>query len=160
MRPLIALAIAGAFAAAGASAQTPQRSFEVASIKRNVTPQSPTFFQPTTDRLNAGNVPLRMLLQLAYDVEPEQVVGGPDWIDRDRYDIVARAARPFAPQTQWRAMLRSLLLERFHLTVRRETRPAQVLALVVARARRGAWRCAGRRSRCSRACCATKWGSR
>ena len=131
-----ALVVASAVVTASpaARAQAAEPAFEVASVKRTRALLTPTFFQPTTDRLNVGNVALRMLLQLAYDVEPEQVVGGPDWIDRDRYDIVARAARPFAPQTQWRAMLRSLLLERFQLTVRLERRPTQSLALVVARA--------------------------
>jgi len=135
MRQLVvSLAVIVLAAHAAPRAQNGAAAFEVASLKRTTAVLTPTFFQVANDRLSVGNVPLRMLIQLAYDVEPQQVVGGPEWIDQARYDIVARAARPFAPQGQWRAMLRGLLLERFQMTVRRETRPTQVFALVPARA--------------------------
>jgi len=115
-------------------AQDAGPAFEVASLKRTKPLLTPTFYQVANDRLSIGNVPLRMLLQLAYGMEPQQVVGGPEWVDFERYDITARAAQPFASPGQWRAMLRALLIERFQLKVERETRPAKVLALVLARA--------------------------
>ena len=78
-------------------AQDAGPAFEVASLKRTKPLLTPTFFQAANDRLSIGNVPLRMLLQLAYDVEPEQVIGGPAWVDFERYDITAKAVQPFAP---------------------------------------------------------------
>ena len=134
MRQLVVLFAVVLATLAAPQAQDAGPAFEVASLKRTKPLLTPTFFQAANDRLSIGNVPLRMLLQLAYDVDPQQVVGGPDWVDFERYDITARAARPFAPPGQWRAMLRALLIERFQLKVQRETRPAQVLALVLARA--------------------------
>jgi uncharacterized protein (TIGR03435 family) len=135
MRSLLSALFVAALVAAAvdAAAQTAAPSFEVASIKVNSNPQSPRFFQAKNDRVSIGNVPLRMLLPLAYDVDPDQVRGGPAWVDTDRYDIVAKAAAPFAPETQWRAMLRTLLTDRFRLVVRRDAQPAQVFALVRAR---------------------------
>jgi uncharacterized protein (TIGR03435 family) len=111
-------------------AQTAGPAFEVASIKINTNPQAPRFYQAANDRLSIGNVTLRMLIPLAYGVDPDQISGGPEWIDKDRFDILAKAAVPFAPETQWRAMLRTLLVDRFRLVVRREARPIDVLALV------------------------------
>ena len=116
--------------AADAGAQRAEPSFEVASIKVNTNPQSPTFYQAKNDRLSIGNVRLRMLVSLAYEVDPAQIGGAPDWIDTDRYDIIAKAATPFAPETQWRGMLRTLLAERFRLRVKRDAQPAPLLALV------------------------------
>lgn len=134
MRPVVALVAVGLVAAIGPlSGQTAGPSFEVASVKRNAS-QSQGFYQFTADRLTVANVPLRMIVALAYDVEPSQVIRGEEWVGQDRYDIVARSSAPFAPPTQWREMLRSLLTERFRLDVRREARPAPVFALMRARA--------------------------
>jgi len=133
MRQLVIAFAAVLAAVAAPQAQDAGPAFEVASLKRTRPLLTPTFFQAATDRLSIGNVPLRMLLQLAYEVEPQQIVGDPEWIDSERYDITARAAHPFSPAGQWRAMLRTLLIERFQLKVGRETRPAQVLVLALAR---------------------------
>jgi uncharacterized protein (TIGR03435 family) len=79
-------------------------------------------------------------------VQDFQIVGAPDWIKSDRFDIVAKAATEIAPAGPFPTaggatppvflMLRSLLAERFSLAVRRETREMPVYALVVARADR------------------------
>jgi uncharacterized protein (TIGR03435 family) len=127
---VLALLVALGALTSGVDAQRGELSFELASIKANTNPQAPTFYQAKNDRLSIGNVPLRMLVPLAYEVDPDQVTGGPEWVDRDRFDILAKAAAPFVPETQWRSMLRALLVERFRLVVRREARPSQVFALV------------------------------
>jgi uncharacterized protein (TIGR03435 family) len=63
---------------------------------------------------------------MAFDVE-----GGPSWIRRDRFDIIAKADHP-APTAELRGMIRTLLNDRFKLTVHDETRTGRVYALVVA----------------------------
>jgi uncharacterized protein (TIGR03435 family) len=62
-----------------------------------------------------------------------QVLGGPGWIDSDRYDIVAKAeGNP--PQAQlYGSMLRALLEDRFKLKVHRETKEVPVYLLTVAK---------------------------
>jgi len=59
---------------------------------------------------------------------PGQVVGGPDWIRRDFYDIEARANRS-ATGDQIRQMARGLLVERFKLRVRTEMREMPAVLL-------------------------------
>ena len=77
-----------------------------------------------------NNVTLRICLKLAYDLQDSQIAG-PDLLDADRFDIVARAGAPFASPLQMKQMLQSLLTDRFHLTLHRETREVTAYALVV-----------------------------
>src|SRR5260221_10499517 len=70
-----------------------------------------------------------MVIQQAYALRGYQIVG-PDWISRERYDIVARTAAA-TPRERMMPMLRSLLAERFQLKFHRETKPMQGYALVV-----------------------------
>lgn len=68
------------------------------------------------------------LIRIAYNVNPEMVVGGPNWLEFDRFDIAAKAPLNTPPETL-RLMLQSLLAERFGLVMHRDTRlvPAYVL---------------------------------
>ena len=77
--------------------------------------------------------PVASLIQAAYNVTRFQVEGGPDWLLSDRYLIDARTPAD-ATADQKRAMLQSLLADRFQLTLRRETRTLPVYELVVAEA--------------------------
>lgn len=81
-------------------------------------------------RFNAES-PVHVLIQAAYDVSSVQVAGGPSWVNVDRYEIHATAARN-TTHDQMRGMLQSLLAERFKLALRRETRTMPVYDLVVA----------------------------
>jgi uncharacterized protein (TIGR03435 family) len=117
---------------AQSAGQNVQPAFEVASIKRN------TSGEPFTSRrlLPGGtqfvNVPVRQLIIGAYGVQSFQVMGGPDWITSDRFDITAKAEGTPSPE-QMNVMLQSLLADRFKLVVRRETRDLPVYTLVKAR---------------------------
>ncbi len=62
-----------------------------------------------------------------------QVLGGPGWIDSDRYDIVAKAERNPPPSQLYGPMLRALLEGRFKLKVHSETKEAPVYFLTVAK---------------------------
>jgi uncharacterized protein (TIGR03435 family) len=75
--------------------------------------------------------PVALLIQAAYNVTRFQVEGGPDWALSDRYVIDARMPAD-ATADQKRAMLQSLLADRFQLTLRHETRTMPVYELVVA----------------------------
>ncbi len=119
-------------------------SFEVASIKVNKVgneqsvPQNP---QPG-GRVTLTNRTLRYLVQFAYStfeapLHDFQIVGGPDWAERDRFDITAKMPGNPAPGVETanlaRVMLRTLLAERFGLRVRTESRALPVYALVLHR---------------------------
>lgn len=81
---------------------------------------------------NVTNLPLRMLITQAYRVSGYQLVGGPGWIDSERFDIVAKAPEGSRPD-QTPLMLRGLLAERFKLKVHGETRDTPIYALVLSR---------------------------
>jgi uncharacterized protein (TIGR03435 family) len=132
----------GGLAVAGAApfAQAPANpSFEVASVKRNTsgTTRIAVNVQPG-GRFTVTNMPLRTLIMNAYQLQSSQLIGAPDWIATERFDIVAKmaedtnsvqgAARP----GDTRLMLRSLLAERFRLEVHNEQRELAIYALVVA----------------------------
>ncbi len=131
-----------------AFAQSP--TFEVASVKLTG-PDSPSSRIPamlpadaqermrmsggpgTKDpgRINYSGVTLKMLLKRAYDIGPEQI-SGPDWLDSERYDIMATVA-PGTTAEQFRLMLQNLLAERFELRQHRETKTLAVYLLTVAK---------------------------
>jgi uncharacterized protein (TIGR03435 family) len=115
-------------------------SFEVASVKTNTSGDQRVMIQtPPGGRFTATNVPLRNLIVLAYRLQNFQLIGGPDWIRSERFDIVAKAEgnlppfTPSGPPEPLLGMVRTLLAERFKLVVHHETRELPIYALVVAR---------------------------
>jgi uncharacterized protein (TIGR03435 family) len=115
--------------------------FEVASVKPNKSNDGRVMIgmQPG-GRYTATNVPLRQLIRQAYQVQETQLVGGPEWIRTERFDITARAEANFTPAPPGSTspgplqyMLRALLADRFKLVVHNETRELPVYALTLAR---------------------------
>jgi uncharacterized protein (TIGR03435 family) len=119
------------FQAARAFGQAaPAPTFEVASIKPSkAEPGSSSGIDTDKGRLSARYVTLRRCIRGAYNVPETQVLGGPKWIDDERYDIDAKSAGP-AGDHELMIMLQSLLAERFNLVFHRETRPMSGYALV------------------------------
>ena len=111
----------------------PSPAFEVVSVKPNTTGEFATSFFPDPAGVNFVNVSARQLILRAYQLQDFQLLGGPDWIDVERYDVVAKRP-PNTPGTQNPGMLRQLLADGFKLKVRRETRGQTTYALGVARA--------------------------
>jgi bla regulator protein blaR1 len=111
--------------------------FEVASIRPSafVGGRPSMEVNPAGD-LHATNVTLKLLIQIAYDIRPEQLVGGPAWADSDEYSVSAKAPdAPVLPEdTQHevtRHRLQNLLSERFHLmlALKAQTDSAYVLTV-------------------------------
>jgi uncharacterized protein (TIGR03435 family) len=67
------------------------------------------------------NQTVRDLIRAAYGVRENELVGGPDWIRSTGFDLEARGAADMSAETA-RAMLRTLLADRFSLAVHREQR--------------------------------------
>jgi uncharacterized protein (TIGR03435 family) len=108
-------------------------SFEIASIKQNKSGEFVgRFGYEPGGQLVVVNNAVRNLIRSAYNLQNYQIIGGPDWMSSDRYDVSARAGGD-PSQEQLRLMLRRLLLERFKLVARLETREIPTYALVVAR---------------------------
>jgi uncharacterized protein (TIGR03435 family) len=121
-------------AAAGiAVARAQQPVFEVASVKRNISGDIRSGSRTLPGgRVNITNQRLRQVIRSAYGASDIEVVGGPDWLDSERWDIVAVGGTDDR-DAQWRLMLRSLLADRFKLVARVEQRERPVYGLVFAR---------------------------
>ena len=74
------------------------------------------------------------LISFAYEVQKKQIIGAPDWADRDRYDISAVPDVAGAPNvTQMRTMLKKLIADRFALKYHTEKREMSAFVLTVAK---------------------------
>lgn len=82
---------------------------------------------------------MRMLLQQAFGVEDDRIVGEPAWAKSNRYDIEAKVEPDNAPKLkdlkaeQRNAMMLQLLVDRFNLKYHYEKRELPMYALVVAK---------------------------
>jgi len=140
--------IAGLCLLGAALAQSPP-AFDVASVKPCDPDQQSRLgiglFTYPGGRIRATNYTLRMLIHDAYDVEMYQVIGGPAWLDSERWIVEAKPPESTAsskwtpaspkspPNPEMRLMLRTLLADRFGLRLRREARTEPVYALVAAK---------------------------
>jgi bla regulator protein blaR1 len=129
-----------AAAALTGSAQSPQLaapSFEVASIKRNVSDEVGGYVRIEEGaRFNAANATLNLIIRQAYGIQAFQVANLPDWVNTERYDIRAKAPDGVEVFANMPQLLRSLLKERFGLQAHTEPRELPVYDLVVARSDR------------------------
>ena len=124
-------------AVAQAPAPNETQSFEVASVRPNTSGDNKASSQILPGgRYTAINNRARELIMRAYNLQDQQLIGAPDWISSERFDIVAKAESEFDPPesrdapTQVQLMIRSLLADRFKLKVHREPREVDVYALV------------------------------
>ncbi len=114
--------------------------FEVASIRPSDAKRGrPSFESNPGGGVRATNVTLKLLIQMAYDIRPEQLSGGPGWTDSEEYTVIARGPEGGAVLSGGaqleltRKRLQALLSERFHLALKRETNPAAGYVLTVAK---------------------------
>lgn len=106
--------------------------FEVADVRPSAVAMNP-FTLVSGGVLRGDRYDLRKattldLIRIAYAVPPESIVGGPNWLEFDRFDIAAKAPAQSSPEAV-RLMLQSLLMERFHLIVHNDRRPMPAWAL-------------------------------
>lgn len=98
------------------------------------------------DSLRTKNTQLRLLIQWSYGLlgrVDDVVLGGPKWLDSDRYDITAKMDSPVADQLKklsadkrelaQQQMLQGLLADRLKLTIHREAKLLPVYALTIAK---------------------------
>jgi uncharacterized protein (TIGR03435 family) len=106
---------------------------EVATIKPNNTDGST--MQVLTFRgrnLITVNSSLADLMMFAYSVQMKQIIGAPDWIEKDRYDINATPDVEGTPTAdQVRIMIRKLLADRFQLKFHHDKREMSAFVLTV-----------------------------
>jgi uncharacterized protein (TIGR03435 family) len=108
-----------------------ERAFDVASIKRNRTGAVGSDTNTTPGRVTLVNVTLMSVVLRAFGVLNQQVIGAPDWLSTERYDIVATTADATALTDDVRqAYFQGLLADRCRFRFHRETRAIRVYSLV------------------------------
>lgn len=140
----IALTMPSLFAQSAA----PDLSFEVASIKPD--PNARDYIGHHIEIHSSGalyhatGVTADYLIKYAYGITDDQLSGGPDWINSDKYAIDAKI--PDSTAAEWHKkydakkqaeemqfMMRSLLADRFQLKISQQMKELPVFALVIAK---------------------------
>ena len=137
------LAVLASFAAHAQSSpdgksDDPKLEFEVATVKPSPLPGNgfirigPPGGPGTSDpgRMNFQFTTVRDLMANAYDVKRFQISGGPDWMDSQRFDVMAKVPAGTTKE-QAKVMIQNLLADRFQLKLHRETKDMQMYALMV-----------------------------
>jgi uncharacterized protein (TIGR03435 family) len=142
---VVAAAFALTIARLSSQTPSPKPSFDVISIK----PSAPPGNGPIRigggargDRFTMSSATLRMLLQTAYQRANNtpaagqlEIIGGPGWMESDRYDVQAKAdcSGGSIPRAQLQLMVQSLLEDRFKLKAHMETRELPIYNLVASK---------------------------
>jgi uncharacterized protein (TIGR03435 family) len=110
-------------------------AFEVAAIKANANPNDAIRGKARVlagGQVDVHNVSLKECIMVAYGVQGDRIMRAPNWLDSDRFDIVAKAP-PDTPDPTLLLMFQTLLAERFKLAIHREYKVTPIFALVVAK---------------------------
>ena len=108
-------------------------SFDVTSVKANNAGSGMIRMLPAANGgWQAENVSLGMLVRLAFQLQDNQIVGGPKWLFDDRFDVMGTGTAPGRDGPLF-DKLKSMLKDRFKLVTHVETREQSIYALVLAR---------------------------
>jgi uncharacterized protein (TIGR03435 family) len=118
-------------AIAAALAQQPK--FEIADVHASTTKRG--YVQNFGGVLRDGkyinrDATMLNLIEAAYGVTEDVIAGGPNWVDLDLFDVIAKVPAGTTPETA-NLMLQALLEDRFGLVVRKEMHPAPRYVLSV-----------------------------
>jgi uncharacterized protein (TIGR03435 family) len=110
----------------------PRLTFEVASIK----PSNPGLpigglrVMPGGQEFRTQGVTLRFMFAFMYWVPERQVIGGPAWLDSDRWDVEAKADHP-RDLDELREMFRNMLADEFKVQFHKDVKEGPIYALTV-----------------------------
>jgi uncharacterized protein (TIGR03435 family) len=116
-------------------------AFEVATVKPATSHEIGGVYTYPGGRVGLRGCTLQQLIEVAFNSQPFQVSGGPGWMQDERYDVDAKPPAsskssklmpPYSkvpPNDEQRQMLQSLVVERFRLNYRHETREGPVYLL-------------------------------
>ena len=110
-------------------------AFEVATIKPanpETRGQSILVGRGGSNLFTTTNTTLNDLITFAYGIHVRQIVGGPAWLESDKFDISAKPEQPGIPNvTQLGTMVKKLLAERFGLAFHSEKRELSAYVITV-----------------------------
>lgn len=128
MRPFAVIAISAILAAQ----PLPDRvEFEVVSIKPAEPSAIARIVQPAPGGFRGRNLRLFELIMTAWNLNRDQIIGGPKWLDTAGWDIDARSSKETNP-AKTSQMMQALLADRFRLLTHRENRILPIYVLTAA----------------------------
>ncbi len=105
-------------------------TFPVATIKPSA-PDAVALTQIRGNRFATEGTTFVDVFKYAYSVQPDQVVGGPEWLRTQKFDILADPETEKRPSSdQMKALVQQLLVERFHIVMHKEQKMLPVYVLV------------------------------
>lgn len=110
-----------------AAQQRDSPTFEVASVRLNTSGEAGGSIDRQGNQIVIRNRTLRDIILNAYRLQRYQLVGGVDWINTTRFDVIAKEPEGVPGNLR---MMQALLVDRFKLRVHNETRQMPVYALV------------------------------
>ena len=116
--------------AAFAQAPEPAPAFDIVDIHVSAKGVNPNM---TGGFLRGGRYEIRKatmvdLIRTAYGVDADKVLGGPSWLETDRFDIAAKAPQSTSPENV-KLMLQAALADRFKLVIHKDSKPTSVFVL-------------------------------
>jgi uncharacterized protein (TIGR03435 family) len=109
-------------------------SFEVATVKPAKPEEQGRAFLVRGRQFSTINTTLTSLISFAYGLQDKQIVGGPDWMTTDKWDIEAQPDAPGTPNDkQLKSMLQKLLADRFQLKFHQDKKELSAYVLAVSK---------------------------
>jgi uncharacterized protein (TIGR03435 family) len=106
--------------------------FEVATIKPSIPDRPGKVFTVKGRQVVTINTTTNDLITFSYDLHARQIVGGPPWMESEKYDVTGQPEGQGQPsRVQLSAMMKKLLEDRFKFTFHREKRELPVYAITV-----------------------------
>jgi len=108
--------------------------YEVVSVR----PSAPGAPEGQVDSLpgglgyNAERITVKDMLAVMYRIPYRQIVGGPEWLGSEKFDVLARADRPYSID-ELHIMFQNLLADRFNLKLHKQIKVGPVYVLKVAK---------------------------
>jgi bla regulator protein blaR1 len=122
------------------SQSTPAPAHASVSITPNTSGSDRVRLMFGPGKFSSQNGSLQQVIRAAYALEDDRIVGAPDWLASEKYDVDAEEGGthdfnkvpPDIEFSQQGLLLQAMLADRLKLAVHRETRQVSVYALVVA----------------------------
>jgi uncharacterized protein (TIGR03435 family) len=108
-----------------------QQKFEAADVQ--VSPKMPgmqfaRIARPGNGRYEIHGGTMLEMIRMGWGFDPDRILGGPPWLEMDRFDVVAKMPEHADPAATGE-MLKALLEDRFRLAVHEDKRPMPGYAL-------------------------------
>lgn len=107
--------------------------FEVATVKPSKSAGVSLRLSPS-GLFETTGTSLRDLIKFAYDLHPREIIGGPSWLETEKYDVTGKPDKPGKPDlNRVKVMVQKLLADRFQITFHRDKRELSLYAVKVAK---------------------------